>query len=474
MNLKELREKRAAAVTRAKALHDKENRTPEEDKALDLAVEEMKALKEQIEALEKKAAIADEIAKEFQALSEQPKPKVSQEIRAPGKPVQTPEDRVFARAKRYHCKNFKGPDAGERAFRMGMFLAATVYESRRAAKWCHENGLPIVREEPEERTNMVEGTNYLGGALVPDEFEDTIIDLREQYGVIRRLSRVMPMARDTKSIPRRVQGVTAYPVGEGAALTVSNKKWDTVGLVAKKWGCLSILSKELNEDAVVNLGDDMAGEMGQAFAYAEDNSAFNGDGTSTYHGLTGIREKIKGLSGTIANIAGLFVGTGNAYSELTLTDFESVVGLLPTYADTRNAAWICNKNFYWNVMVRLALAAGGVTQRETLDGPGRGRPIFLGYPVELTSCMPKDEANSQVCCLLGDLALGTKFGDRRGMTVEVSTEAYVDSQSLFEKDLMAVKSTERWDFVCHDVGNADATAANRVPGPIVGLITKSS
>ena len=82
-------------------------------------------------------------------------------------------------------------------------------------------------------------------------------------------------------------------------------------------------------------------------------TGWNGDGTSTYHKITGVCAKLKGLSGTIANIAGLVVGTGNAYSELILGDFTKVKSKLPQYADTVNAAWYCHKTFYHSVMEQL-------------------------------------------------------------------------------------------------------------------------
>jgi HK97 family phage major capsid protein len=78
------------------------------------------------------------------------------------------------------------------------------------------------------------------------------------------------------------------------------------------------------------------------------------------------------------------------------------------------------------------------------------------------------EANSQVCAILGDLNLGVTIGDRRLITVAQS------DQYKFDTDQLAVKVTQRIDINVHDAGNADATAANRVAGPYVGLITAAS
>lgn len=352
------------------------------------------------------------------------------------------------------------------AYRFGQwFLACAVAPFVANGMQTYAKAVEFTREQGLKAQSGA--TNLDGGALVPEEFDTMIIDLREQYGVFRRNSKVVPMASDTKIVPRRVSGLTAYFVGDNAAITESQKGWNDVQLVAKKLATLTKYSSEIAEDAIINMGDDLAGEIAYAFAQKEDECGFNGDGTSTYGGITGITEKLLGLSGTIANIAGLVVASGNAYSEITLADFNKVVGKLPQYADTPNAGWFCHRTFYYEVMQRLELAAGGVTAMEVSQGR-RGRPLFLGYPVNFTQVMAKVEANSQIPALLGDLASGTRFGDRRSTTVAV------DSSLGFANDQWAIRGTQRFDIVVHDVGNASATSTARIPGPIVGLITAAA
>jgi HK97 family phage major capsid protein len=57
---------------------------------------------------------------------------------------------------------------------------------------------------------------------------------------------------------------------------------------------LTTVSNELNEDAFVNLADDVAGEIAYAFAKKEDECGFVGDGTSTYGGIEGVASKLLG------------------------------------------------------------------------------------------------------------------------------------------------------------------------------------
>lgn len=333
----------------------------------------------------------------------------------------------------------------------------------KAQKFCEDNGIAI--------KTLNEGVNDQGGALVPAEFDPMLIRLVEKYGKFRQFAKIKPMAFETASQPRRTGGITTYWVSEGGTITPSNPTFDNIGLVAKKLAALTVMSSEISEDSAINLADELAFEIGFGFAYSEDSAGFIGDGSITYGGITGVAPKLKGLSGTIANIAGLQVATGtgygSSYGATVLPDFNAVVGLLPEYADP-GAEWFVHKSYFHNVMQKLELAAGGVTANEIATGDRRSRPLFLGYPVNFVQVMPRTPAVSQVCALFGDLAMAATMGDRRARTL------FTDPYSLSNKDQILVRATERVDIVVHDVGNASGTAADRVPGPIVGLITASS
>lgn len=351
-------------------------------------------------------------------------------------------------------QHFKGIVDGKssdwRAYAFGKWFKGFIVGDVKSQQWCRENGI--------ESKALSEGNNFLGGYLVPPQFSNDIIDLREENGIARRVARIVPMSSDTLTIPRRTGGLTAYFVGEGHAITASDKTWDQVNLVAKKLACLTLWSSELSEDAIISIGDDLAGEIAYAFSLKEDECYFNGDGTSTYGGIVGIRPKLRNVDNTIANIKGLKVASDNVYSGITLPDFHGVLGLLPLYARA-NAAWIMSTTFFDTVAHRLQTAAGGNVIADIANG---GVPRFLGYPVIFSQVMPSTEANSQICALLGDYRMGTAMGDRRSLTLALSTEY------KFAEDQLAIRGTDRFDINVHDVGNTT------VAGPIVGLITAAS
>ncbi len=340
----------------------------------------------------------------------------------------------------------------ESAYRAGRWLAAALFGDTKSRDWCNDHGLTI-------QAAQTEGSNSKGGFLVPEELSRSIIDLREQYGVFRRWARVIPMASDHMVIPRRLSGPTAYAVGEADTITASDKSWNRVELTAKKWGSLTRVSSELAEDAFIDMADDLADEFAYAFANKEDESGFNGDGTSTYHGVTGVMVKVSDGNHAISEYV---AASGNtAFSTLDLADFEGALGLVPQYAAMRRPAWFISRVGYYASMARLKNAAGGNNNDDI--GAGSGME-FLGLPVVISQVL-NSTTTAQVAthlCAVGELSLAATLGDRRQFEVAVSEHAY------FTTDELGIRGTERVAINVHDLG--DGTDA----GPIVVLRTPSS
>jgi HK97 family phage major capsid protein len=351
---------------------------------------------------------------------------------------------IPAMHRRGKLRAFKGPKAEENAFKCGRWLQATIYGDASARQWCNEHGIEI--------RVQTEGVNTAGGFVVPDVMERAIIDLREEYGVFRQYARVLPMSSDHSLIPRRTGGVEAFFIGETDAITASDKDWDQVELTAKKLGALTRMSTDLSEDAIMNIADDLANEMAYAFAAKEDACGFNGDGTSTYGGMVGILTKM----GDGLHNGSNYEGTSPCvlWSAITLADeLVTVMGMLPKYAQKR-AKWYIHPIGKAGTFDAIQLAASGNRSVELAEG---ALPMFGGYPIVTSVDMPVLPVDQELCIILGDLSMSSTFGDRRGMTLRVSTERYI------EYDQIAIQATERFCIVNHDIG--DATNA----GPMVGL-----
>lgn len=350
-------------------------------------------------------------------------------------------------------KNIIGVDAEERAFRAGQFFLASMFGNNKAAAWCKENGVIVERA-------LSEGVNSAGGVLVPEEMQNEIIVLRNEYGLARRDLKVVPMGRDTISTPKLVSGLTMYFTGEGIAATQSQPVWTNVRLTAKKASVLTLYSSELDEDAVVSIGDILTGEIAYAYALGEDGCLFSGDSTSTYGGMTGLRTIFNAGVGSLAGAVDAASGH-DTMAEIDATDLAKAQGALPQYVYVRgNPKWYCSQTMWANVFERLIGASGGVTKDQA---SGRTVREYNGYPVEITPAMlapaaASTDASDVAMILFGDLNMSASMGDRRGMTISRSTEY------KFAEDQIAIKGTERFDINCHNLG--DATTA----GSIVALM----
>ena len=443
------REKRTAALAAAeailvKAAQEQRALTAEEQKASDdhiaeadkLGVEEARLVK----LIAEKAAMAQPAGR--RSVPEQPAPVLEPEARKAAPP------RILRHSKPRAFRAEGNQSAEERAYAAGQWFLATLHGNTRAAEWCSDNGI--------ETRALSTTTNSAGGFLVPEVLEQTIIDLREARGVARQEINVMPMGvSNSVTVPRRSGGVTAYYVAENAEITASDASWDAVTLTARKLAALTRMSREVNEDAVINLADYLATEIAYAFADAEDKAVFLGDGTSTYGGVVGLKNALAAGSKYTA-IAG-----NTAFSTLDFLDFENMVGQLPEYARA-NAKWYIHKAGWAASMMRLLDAAGGNTSAML----SANVPVsFLGYPVvfvQVNNSTLTAQTSTDGLLYFGDLRQSAMMGSRTGITIDVDTSRY------FEFDQIAIRGIERFDVNIHERGTST------VAGSIIGLSTPAS
>lgn len=318
---------------------------------------------------------------------------------------------------------YKGEDAERNAYIAGNVILAGVYGSESAMQFCRNHGLQV-------NASLTSQSNSSGGFLVPDEMSQTLIRLREERGVFPNFANRVPMGADIIRVPRLLSDVTAYWTGESAEITASDPGIGAAELMARKLASLTKVSSELDEDAVIEVGDIITQSIAYAMADKIDEAAFNGDGTSAYGGVLGLKNAIHSSATSTA-------ATGNdAATNLDLTDFEAAVGMYPQYPGA-NPRWFMHSAFYWASAARLMDAAGGNTNVTIGNGPPT--QMFLGYPVTFCNVLHSTTSTSAstIYGYFGDLRLGATYGTRRSMRTEVSTERY------FENDLIGIKVTER-------------------------------
>lgn len=451
----------AAEAILAKGKAENRKPTDEEDKQFKALTQEMKDLAVERDRLT--ARIEEELKNEAATNDTQVAPAVT---RPTLEDVQNRSQGIYA-APRVELRNFpmhlamaRGSELNteqrrEREYRAGMFVRAAVFGDARARQWCSDYGVNF-------QNVMTEGSNPGGGATVPAEFESMVIDNRESFGIARQWTRVVTMASETKTMPKRTGGLTVYYPGEnpGSDYTASDKSWTNVTLTAREAVILSKFSRVLSEDSVVDIARDLAQEMGYAQAEAEDAALFNGDGSQTYGGIVGIRTTMVNGIGGASELLGCFDFASNhdTFAEIDVADLAGLMAILPEYART-GAQWYCSAVAKALVFDRLGQAGGGNT-KQTIAG--KMEDMYAGYPIRVSQKMPTSTADisDTVMLLFGDLKRAVLFGDRRGMSIQVLRELYA------AQGLLGILGSWRYDIKTADVGTT------AVAGPVVAGVAE--
>lgn len=340
-----------------------------------------------------------------------------------------------------------GPDVEAKYARSGQWLRAAIYGNVEAKQWCEANGVPV-------RRAAGEGIGTAGAYLVPADLARAILDLRDSYGAFRRRARIVPMAADNTTVPRRSGGAGAFFMAENSSATETGTVIDVLSLTAKKIGSLIRISSELEEDSIVEMVDFVANEIAYAFATKEDDCAFNGDGTSTYGKMYGIGSIV--LDGNHGKAKVTAASGHNTFLTLDATDLANLISSVQAAA-IPNAAWFCSQTAFAQTFCRLVGGvAGGYMDSREIDGVMT--PFYLGFPVILTQKLPlvSTTLSGKAMMAFGDMYLAGALGQRRSITLARSPDRYMD------QDQIAILGTQRFHTVIHDIGdntNAGAIAA---------------
>ena len=338
-----------------------------------------------------------------------------------------------------NSKVFLGKDGNEKSYAFGNVIRASM-GNKKSQDWLDNSRFSTKVQN--------ETTASAGGHSVPTILSSDLIRFVEEYGVCRRNIDVVQMTSDTLNLPTLVSEAAATWMIESAALTEADAVYGVVNLVAQKLGMIQKITSELNDDSLLNMGARAAEHFAQAFAFAEDDACFNGDGTSGDGNIDGL---IPLLRDTNHDASLVSAAAGNtSFGQLDVDDFSSVVGKLPAYV--RNPKWYISKAGYEASMGRLLYALPGTGLGEAQQGINK---TFMGYPVEFTEVMNKT-LTAQIdtgLVLFGALNESSVLGDRKQITVESSDQVY------WANDQLAVRAIERVDIKQKNIGTDTVTGS---------------
>lgn len=271
---------------------------------------------------------------------------------------------------------------------------------------------------------LTEGSTTAGGFLVPEEFMMEIQRLAPVYGVFRRNCRVIPMAFDTLNIP--ASGSTDQSVSwtnESAQIVNTEPNFRQLTLTINKLAAIDSFSNELLADASVPLIEYIATLVAEQFGKAEDQQGFNGTGSP----FVGVLSATGVPSSTHA---------GGAIA-LSYQDLVKATGAL--YTNARD-----NAKFYFHRTVSANIKGLITTAGAPIFGATANPPQVAGYPLEETEILPNSAtATGTAYGIFGNLRRAVAMGERGSMTMDISREATVNSNNMWEKDMSALRFIER-------------------------------
>ena len=172
------------------------------------------------------------------------------------------------------------------------------------------------------------GVDADGGYLVPQEFENTLIDALAEENLVRKLAHVITTDTGDKVIPMVKNHGTASWMDENALVPESDDEFDQISVGAHKLGTFIKVSDELMSDSAFDIADYIAKEFARRMGAKEEEAFFIGNGT-------------KKPTGILADTDGADVGVTLNSAAITA---DSLIDLFYSLRAPyrRNAVWIMN------------------------------------------------------------------------------------------------------------------------------------
>lgn len=362
----ELREKRAKAWEAAKAFLESKRgadgmMSAEDTASYDKMEADVVNLGKEIERLERQAAIDAEL----------------------NKPTSTPITN----------KPNGNPDGEEKRGRASDKYRNTFWNAMRRKNFYDvENALQV-------------GTDSEGGYLVPDEFENTLVEALEEENFFRSIATVIQTSSGDRKIPVVASKGTANWIDEEGAFPESDDAFGQVSISAYKVATMLKISDELLNDSAFNLEAYISKEFGRRIGSKEEEAFFTGDG--------------KGKP------TGIFNATGGAADGTTTTTanitFDDVMDLFYSVKSPyrKKAVWVLNDTTV-KALRKLKDNNGNYIWQPSVQA---GQPdMILNRPYHTSSYVPELAAGAKVMAF-GDFSYYW-IADRQGRSFKRLNELF--------------------------------------------------
>lgn len=227
------------------------------------------------------------------------------------------------------------------------------------------------------------GTDSEGGYLVPNEFENILIDKLSDENIIRHLATIITSSNGEKKIPVVASHGAAAWTDEEGEYNESDDAFGIITLGAHKLTSIIKVSEELLNDSVFNLERYIAQEFARRMASAEEAAFIKGNGTGK---PTGILQSAE---------------TGVTSASATAITADEVIDLYHSLRTPyrKNAVFLANDSTI-KALRKLKDSNGQYLWQPSLQA---GTPdTILNRPVHTSSYMPEIWTGNKVM-MFGDL-----------------------------------------------------------------------
>lgn len=227
-----------------------------------------------------------------------------------------------------------------------------------------------------------------GGFLVPEMVDSQIDRIAEQVSALRRLSSSMTIGTDTYKKLVGVGGATSGWVGERASRSETNTPTLVeIAINTKEIYANPAITQKALDDAAIDVGAWLAGEVAIEFTEEESEAFIKGNGVEKPKGILGY-ETVANASYAWGKVGFIASGVADAF-----TNADKLIDLQHSLKSVyRNgAAWLMNDSIQAHVR-KFKDGDGNYIWRPGLE-PGAPNTL-LGKPVEVDDNMPDIAANA--------------------------------------------------------------------------------
>ncbi len=260
------------------------------------------------------------------------------------------------------------------------------------------------------RMSVNEGIPSEGGFLIPEEFARTIMDETLEASIVLPRARIWPMRSASLKVPgidggTRTSsvygGIVASWLAEAGTASVTNPKFKSIELVAKKLAAFVSATDEWTQDTTGAYGSNpLEMLLPSALGFFLDDAFFNGSGAGRPLGILGAPCTI-----TVAK------ETGQAADTIV---YANLVKMFARHTDPSRAVWVCTQTAIPELMhVEIPIGTAGQLA-PALNQSGSGFTL-LTRPVLFTEKLP-------VLGDVGDLVLADFSQYYVGLRKEISLD----------------------------------------------------